>query len=218
MAEIIPAIIAKNFDELHDKIKQVERFADWTQLDIMDGKFVPNETWNNPVELKVESKKWKVNIEAHLMIMEPWKFIDEWIESGAKRIIVHYESFAGHLDKISEIADKVKNAGLEFSIAINPSTPWNILESYLDKIDIVFMMTVEPGFSGQNFIGTVLLKTADFKNNFPEKRVEVDGGINMETAEKAIAAGADILAAGSFIYKHPRGVGAAIIELNGVKK
>src|SRR3989338_5009533 len=215
MAEIIPAIIAKNFDELHKKIKQVEGFADWAELDIMDGKFVSNKTWNNPVELKVESKKWKVNIEANLMIMEPWKGIDDWIDSGAKRIIVHYESFAGHLDKIGEIADKVKKAGLEFSVAINPATPWNVLEPYLDNIDIIFMMTVEPGFGGQNFIETVLLKITDFKNNFPEKRVEVDGGINMETAEKAIAAGADILAAGSFIYKHPRGVSAAIIELKG---
>ncbi|OWK26745.1 MAG: hypothetical protein US76_03425 [Parcubacteria group bacterium GW2011_GWA2_38_13b] len=215
MVEIIPAIIAKSFDELHEKIKQVEGFADWAQLDIMDGKFVSNKTWNNPVELKVESKKWKVKIEAHLMIMEPWKSINEWIESGVKRIIVHYESFIGHLDKIGEIVDKVKNAGLEFSVAINPATPWSVLGSYLDKIDIVFMMTVEPGFGGQKFIETVLLKVGDFKNNFPEKRVEVDGGINVETAGKVIAVGADILAAGSFIYKHRQGIGAAIKELKG---
>lgn len=218
MAKIIPAIIAKNFNEFHEKIKQAGDFVDWIQIDVMDGKFVPNITWNSPVELKVEDLNLKVDIEAHLMIMEPWKYINEWIESGVKRIIVHYESFIGHFDQIDKIADKVKNAGLEFSVAINPATSWDVLGPYLDKIDIVLIMTVEPGFGGQIFIENILDKIRDFKRKFPGKIVEVDGGINLETAAMAVKAGADILAVGNFIYKHPQGVGAAIAELNVIKK
>lgn len=210
MAEIIPAIIAKDFNELHEKIKKVENFVDWIQIDIMDGKFVPNITWNNPVELKAKSQKLKVNIEAHLMIEEPWSYMEKWIESGVKRIIVHYESFIGNFEKLDNVLRMIKKNGVETAIAINPKTPWETIGNWINELDLILMMTVEPGFGGQNFIESVLLKIADFKNNFSKKCVEVDGGINLETAVMAVGAGADILVAGNFIYQYPKGAGKAI--------
>mgnify|MGYP001591035902 CR=1 FL=1 len=210
MAEIIPAIIAKNFDELHEKIKKVENFVDWVQIDVMDGKFVPNSTWNNPAELKELSRQTGVNLEAHLMIEKPWDYIEKWIESGVKRIVVHYESFIGDFEKMDNVLGIIKKSGIEIAVAINPKTPWESIKKWVNRSDVIFMMTVEPGFGGQVFMENVLDKIRDFKKNFPEKIVEVDGGINLETAGKAIGAGADILAVGNFIYQYPEGAGKAI--------
>lgn len=213
MIEIVPAIIAKNFDELHEKIKKVEDFVDWAQLDIMDGKFVPNTTWNNPYELQVISSNLQVKLEAHLMIERPWEFIDKWIKSGVKRIILHFESFGDDFEKLDETIRKIKDSNIQAAIAVNPSTPWESLRHFVDKIDVMFMMTVEPGFGGQEFIEDVLYKITDFKKHFPNTPVEVDGGIKVGTAKKVARAGADILGAGSFIYNHPEGIEGAIQNL-----
>lgn len=209
-AEIIPAIIAKDFDELREKIKKAENFVDWIQVDIMDGKFVPNITWNNPAELKVESKKLKVNLEAHLMIEKPWDYVEKWAESGVKRIIVHYESFIGNFDKMDNVLGIIKKSGIETAIAINPKTPWESIKKWINELDMVLMMTVEPGFGGQVFTENILNKIRDFKKNFPEKMVGVDGGINLATAAMAVGAGADILATGNFIYQYPEGAEKAV--------
>lgn len=213
MAEIIPAIIAKDFDELREKIKKAENFVDWIQVDIMDGKFVPNITWNNPAELKEFSGQTKVNLEAHLMIEKPWDYMEKWAESGVKRIIVHYESFIGNFDKMDNVLGIIKKSGIETAIAVNPKTPWESIKKWINELDVVLMMTVEPGFGGQVFMENILDKIRDFKKNFSGKMVGVDGGINLATAAKAVEAGADILAAGNFIYQYPEGAEKAIKEI-----
>lgn len=210
MAEIIPAIIAKDFNELREKIKKAENFVEWVQVDIMDGKFVPNITWNNPAELTELSDQTRVNLEAHLMIEKPWDYMEKWAESGVKRIIVHYESFVGNFDKMDNVLGIIKKSGIETAIAINPKTPWKSMGKWVNESDMVLMMTVEPGFGGQDFMKSILNKISDFKKNFPGKIVEVDGGINLATAVMAIEAGVDILAVGNFIYQYPEGVKKAI--------
>lgn len=217
MIEIIPAIIAKSFEEIHEKIKKVEGLVDWVQLDIMDGKLVPNTTWNNPGELKVEnqSASWrtKVNLEAHLMIEKPWEHIDDWIASGVKRIIIHFESFRDNFNKIEAVIKKIKDNNLEVALAVNPSTPLDAVKYLANKVDIIFVMAVEPGFGGQMFKDDILHKISDLRKRYPDNSIEVDGGIIVGTARLVAAAGANILVSGSFIYKHPEGAGRAISEL-----
>jgi len=145
MIEIIPAIIPKFFQEIEEKIKLVEPYVDWVQLDVMDGKFVNNSTWNNPNDLK--SLNTNLNLEVHLMINNPEEAIDDWIESGVKRIIIHYES----TDKHKEIIEKVKRAGLEIGLAINPETSIEVIDEFYKDIDLVLIMSVNPGFGNQDF-------------------------------------------------------------------
>jgi ribulose-phosphate 3-epimerase len=213
MIEIIPAILVDNFEELREKIKSVNGFVDRVQIDVMDGKFVNNITWNNPKELKSLAFEIDAKMEVHLMIESPWDHIDDWLESGVKRIIFHIESFNCDFERVRNILKKIKNHGIETSIALNPKTSWKTVEPFIENIDVIFMMTVEPGFGSQKFIPDVLNKIADFKKKFPEKDVEVDGGICVGVAKEAVKAGADILAAGSFIFKHPEGVEKAIAYL-----
>ncbi len=195
MIEIIPAIIAKDFNELKEKIKKVEPYVDWAQLDVMDGKFVENITWNNPEELK--KLETKVNLEAHLMIENPEKIIDQWIDSGVKRITFHY----GSTDKHGEILDKIKEKGLEAGIAINPGMPIEVIEDFVPKLDLILVMTVEPGRGGQELIPDTLAKVKRLQDIYPDKKIQVDGGVNLENARELIKTGADILAGGSVIFK-----------------
>lgn len=205
MFEIIPAIIAKNFFELRKKIKKIEPYVRWVQLDIMDGLFVENATWREPRDLK--NLETGLNLEAHLMIERPEESIDAWIKSGVKRIIFHYEA----TDKGKEIIAKIKKAGLEAGLAVNPETPLSILETFFgdlvlkwglgsQKIDLVSFLTVQPGRGGQKFIEDVFDKIRSFRQVYPDIKIEADGGINLETAKKAVEAGADILVSGSYIF------------------
>ena len=197
MTQVIPAIIAKDFEELKDKIKQIEPFVEWAQLDVMDGKFVDNATWNNPSDLK--KLKTNLKLEAHLMVEKPEEVIDNWIKSGVKRIIIHYEA----TKKLDKIIKKIQDAGLEASIAINPETSANELSPFLNVSSIlsVLIMTVRPGRGGQEFIEATLGKIRALRERDENVKIEVDGGINLETAQKVVRAGADILAVGSAIFK-----------------
>ncbi|MBU4030981.1 ribulose-phosphate 3-epimerase [Patescibacteria group bacterium] len=197
MTQVIPAIIAKDFEELKDKIKQIEPFVEWAQLDVMDGKFVDNTTWSNPSDLK--KLKTNLKLEAHLMVEKPEDVIDDWIKSGVKRIIIHYEA----TKKLDKIIKKIQDAGLEASIAINPETSANELISFLNVSSIlsVLIMTVRPGRGGQEFIEATLGKIRALRERDENVKIEVDGGINLETAQKVVRAGADILAVGSAIFK-----------------
>lgn len=210
MIKIVPAILVDNFKELREKIKSVDGFVDLIQIDVMDGRFVNNTTWNNPKELTLLATEIVADLEIHLMIVEPWKYIDEWAKSGAKKIIVHMESFNCDFEKIKKTLKSIKDQKIEAAIAVNPNTGWRMAEPFVKDIDTMFMMTVEPGFGGQEFVSGVLNKISDFKKSFPEKSVEVDGGICIGTAKEATKAGADILAAGNFIFKHPEGARKAI--------
>ena len=202
MIQIIPTIIAKDFQELQDKINKVELHAEWAQLDVMDGKFINNITWphaergkTNPVDLK--NFKTNLNLEAHLMINNPEEVIDQWIESGVKRIIFHYES----TKKITEIIDKIKKAGLEVGLAINPETSLEVIGNFIEKIDLVLIMTVNPGFGGQDFLNESVDKIKQLRGEYKDVNIEVDGGINLKTASKVIQAGANFLAVGTAIFK-----------------
>ncbi len=198
---VIPAIIAKDFKELEDKIKRIEPFVEWAQLDVMDGEFVDNTTWpyaepgkNNPSDLK--DLKTNLKLEAHLMIEKPEDIIDDWIKSGVKRIIIHYES----TEKLGEIIKKIQAAGLEAGIAINPETSASVLDSFLN-VSYILIMTVHPGRGGQEFMEATLGKIRALREKYEDVKIEVDGGINLETVQKVVRAGADILAVGSAIFK-----------------
>lgn len=196
MIEVIPAIIAKDFKELKEKIFKVKPYSKWVQLDIMDGNFVPNTTWNKPNDFKATD--FSIFFEAHLMISEPEQYINEWIKSRVKRIIIHIESI--NKDLINEVANKCHRSEVEFGIAINPETSRDILDPILGQIDLVLFLTIRPGFGGQKFLKEVLPKIKSFHQEHPNVKIEVDGGINPETGEKCVRAGADILVSGSYIF------------------
>jgi len=186
MIQIIPAIIAKDFQEFQDKINKVEPYLEWAQLDIMDGKFVNNSTWNKPEELR--NINTNLNLEAHLMVNNPEEAISDWINSGVKRIIFHYEA----TDKHREIIEKIKKSRIEVGIALNPETPINVLDDFIKELDLVLVMTVNPGFGGQGFLNESVDKVKELREEYKNVKIEVDGGINLKTAPKVIKAGANI--------------------------
>ncbi len=195
MIEVIPAIIAKDFKELKEKIKRVEPYVKWVQFDAIDGEFANNHSWNNPEDLK--QLKTNLKLEAHLLIKNPELVIDNWINSGVSRIVFHYSSTEKH----QEIIEKVKKAGLEVGIAINPEISVEIVGQYINQLDLVIVMTVNPGWSGQGFMEDMLGKIEQLRSKYPNVKIGVDGGVNVETAPKVIKAGANILAVGSAIFK-----------------
>ncbi|NQV00726.1 MAG: ribulose-phosphate 3-epimerase [Parcubacteria group bacterium] len=195
MIQIIPTIIAKDFEELQEKIRKVEPYVDWIQLDVMDNKFVDNITWNQPSDLK--DLKTDSNLEVHLMIQNPEDYINNWIESGVKRIIFHYES----TDKHKEIIEKIKQADLGVGIAINPETSIEVIDNFIEELDLVLIMTVHPGFGNQDFLKQTLGKIKELRGKDENVNIEVDGGIDLEIAPKVIQAGANLLAIGSAIFK-----------------
>jgi len=201
MIEIIPTIIPKDVEKIEEKVKLVEPYVEWVQLDIMDGEFVNNTTWpytagkNNPSDLK--NLKTNLNLEAHLMINNPEQVIDQWINSGVKRIIFHYESTNKH----KEIIEKIKEAGLETGLAINPETSIEVIDKFIENLDLILIMTVNPGFGGQDFLNESVDKIKQLREKYKDVNIEVDGGINLETAQLVIKAGANILISGSAIFK-----------------
>ncbi len=197
MIEIIPTIIARNFQEIKDKISRVEPYVNWVQLDIMDGQFVNNATWNEPADLK--NLKTKLNLEVHLMVKEPEKTVDDWLNSGVKRIIIHFEAS----QQIKEVIGKIKKAGLGVGLAINPNTPIEVVKPYIPDLDLILVMTVEPGQGGQKFLDDTLVKIKKLREAYPDVKIEVDGGINPETASGVIKAGANLLVSGTAVFNSP---------------
>ncbi|MBL7155283.1 MAG: ribulose-phosphate 3-epimerase [Candidatus Portnoybacteria bacterium] len=194
MIEVIPAILIKDFQELQEKIKKVEPYVDWVQLDVMDGQFVDNTTWNNPADLK--NLKTNLKLSAQLMIQNPEEHLDEWIDSGVERIIFHYTSTEKH----KEIIEKVKKAGLQVGLAINPETPIEKVDDFIDQLDMVLVMTVQPGRGGQKLLEETLDKIKKLREKYKDVNIETDGGINLETAPKVVQAGANLLASGTAVF------------------
>lgn len=201
MIEVIPAIIAKDFEELKEKIKRVEPYVEWVQFDVIDGKFANNRSWpytergkNNPEDLK--QLETNLKLEAHLLIKNPELAIDNWINSGVSRIVFHYSSTEKH----QEIIKKVKKAGLEVGLAINPEIPIEVIDQHINQLDLVIVMTVNPGWSGQEFMEDMLAKIKKLREKYKDVKIEVDGGINLETAPKVIQAGANLLASGTAVF------------------
>lgn len=198
MIEIIPTILAKSFKEIKERIRKVENYINWVQLDVMDGKFVDNTTWPY-AEGKIsdlKELKTKVRLEAHLMIEKPEQKIDDWLEN-VDRVIVHYEAS----NNIEDLIKKAKDKGKQIGLAINPETSIEAVNPFLKDLDLVLCMTVQPGWGGQEFKDEVLSKIKTLRMTWPDGNIEVDGGINPETSKKAINAGVNLICAGTYIFK-----------------
>lgn len=220
MVEIVPAIIAKNFHELAKKIRLVEPYVNWVQLDVMDGKFAPEKTWSEPGELK--NLDVSTNIEAHLMVEEPEKLIDKWLNSGAKRILVHYEALKGDLrNKIYDLRNKCEEHGVEFGLVLNLETPiksLSLLHVTGYMLHVVQLMSIaQIGYHGHPFDEKVIHKIKALREKYPDVKISVDGGINLQNAKLVVEAGTDILIVGSTIF-NSQDIGRTIEHLKAQDK
>ena len=201
MKLIAPSILAADFTKLADEIRKVEEAkADLLHLDIMDGHFVPNITFG-PFITEFIVKGTSLPVDAHLMVESPEMWLEPFAEVGAHQITVHYEA----TPHVHRCVQKIRGLGKKAGIAINPSTPVSVLEDILPFVDVVLIMTVNPGFGGQKFIPECLPKISKLhemiaKQNFPTQ-IAVDGGISLENIKKVSQAGAHIFIAGSSIFK-----------------
>ena len=196
---ISPSILSADFANLQRDIELVENSgADWIHVDVMDGHFVPNISIGIPV-VKSLKKIAKLPLDVHLMIENPMKYIPQFIEAGANIITVHYEACSDNLD---EIIEYVHSQGVKIGVSIKPATAPSVLDNYLQKIDLVLVMTVEPGFGGQKFMPDAAEKIQYLRANSPsELIIQVDGGINEQTGAYCKELGANSLVAGNYIYK-----------------
>ena len=203
MAIVAPSLLAANFLKLEDECKMVdESEADWFHLDIMDGRFVPNISFG-PMIVEFVRKTTRKPCDVHLMIHEPGKYAEEFKNAGADHLTVHIET-CPHLHRNIE---QIKALGMKAGVAINPHTIVTELSDVLHEIDIVIMMSVNPGFGGQKFIHHTLEKTRQLRKMIDEKKlnikIEIDGGVTTENASSIMAAGAHVLVAGNTVFKSP---------------
>jgi len=203
MIKIAPSILAADFTKLGDDIKSVES-ADYLHFDVMDGMFVPNISFGIPV-LQSVRKITEMVLDVHLMIEKPARYIQEFIEAGADIVTFHVES--DDPDNILITIDKIKKLGAKTGLSLKPGTDAKKIIPYIDSLDLVLVMTVEPGFGGQKFIGEMLPKISEIRNVInktnPACELEVDGGINIETAKLCVEAGANVLVAGNDLFSAP---------------
>lgn len=192
--EIIPAILVKSEKEFRRKIESVEDIAQTVQIDVMDGKFVPNETFADPERIK--ELNLPMEFEVHLMVEDPLEHLDGWSVAGCARALIHAESVK---DLPAALKD-VKSYGMEAGISINPDTPVSAIEDAIDEADVVQVMGVKPGFMGQEFDPIAIDKVEELRDAYPDLVIEVDGGVSEETAVDLADAGADRLVSGSFIF------------------
>jgi ribulose-phosphate 3-epimerase len=211
--EIVPSILSADFTRLGDHMREadavgVERF----HLDVMDGRFVPNITFG-PLVVAAARRVTRAILEAHLMIVEPERYIPEFVKAGADVILVHQETCPHLHSTLQQIHDLGKRAG----VVINPATPVSTIEDVLPDTDQVLFMSVNPGFGGQKFIDSVLPKVARLRQMVDDRKldcaIEIDGGIAPATAPAAVKAGVNLLVAGASIFAAPEGVAEAIRRL-----
>ena len=201
MKLIAPSMLACNFGDLENEIKMVNNSkANWFHIDVMDGVFVPNISFGTPI-MNVLKKYAKKPLDVHLMIVNPDKYLEKFAELGSEVLTVHIEACT-HLHRTVQ---KIKSLNMKAGVAINPHTPVSSLESIITEVDLVCVMSVNPGFGGQSFIDSTYQKVKDLKlliEKYKSKAlIEIDGGVNSENAKKLSEKGADVLVAGSFVFK-----------------
>jgi len=192
--KISPSILSADFGKLNEDIQTIEEYVDYIHVDVMDGHFVPNISFGIPVMKCINTSK---PLDVHLMISEPEKYIEDFAKAGASIITVHAEV----CNNLSEIISKIKKLGVRAAVSINPDTEVSAIEDVLDEVDMVLVMSVHPGFGGQSFIESVLPKIKKIREMKANLDIEIDGGINAETVKLAKEAGANIIVAGSYIFK-----------------
>ena len=199
-ALVAPSILSADFNNLGKDIEMINQSeADYIHFDVMDGVFVPNISFGIPV-IKHVKKIAEKPLDVHLMIVDPDKFIEPFVEAGASIITVHYE-VCRHLHRTVQL---IKSFGAKASVCLNPHTPVAVLEDIIGDLDMVLLMSVNPGFGGQKFIDNTYKKVAQLRhmidNTKAECKIEIDGGVNYETGKRLLDEGADVLVAGSFVF------------------
>ena len=200
MTKVSPSLLAADFANLTKDIDMINRSeADWLHLDVMDGVFVPNISFGFPV-LQAVAKICQKPLDVHLMIVDPGKFTEQVKALGAYMMNVHYEA-CPHLHRTIQ---QIHDAGMKAGVTLNPHTPVNVLEDIIQDVDMVLLMTVNPGFGGQKFIEHSIQKVQRLKELIQKSGshalIEVDGGVNHETAPRLVEAGVDVLVAGSYVF------------------
>ena len=194
---VAPSLLAADFSKLREEIQEVESHgAEYLHLDVMDGNFVPNISFGAPVISSIR-KHSNLVFDVHLMVENPDRFIKDIVDAGADVITVHAEA-TKHLNRTIQL---IKSYGKKVGVALNPSTPLDVIKYDLKDIDMVLIMTVNPGFGGQAFIERMLQKIRDLRSIDPNIDIQVDGGINNKTSKLVKEAGANILVAGSYLFK-----------------
>lgn len=198
MPEIIPAILVQSRDEFLRRVLLMAPHVGTVQIDVMDGKFVPSATWADPAE--IEQMRLDVPFEVHLMVADPQRVVEDWVRVGARRIIVHEE--AGRRE-VGLAIERVRRGEREAGVSINPLTSVSEIADLLDFVDVVLVMGVTPGASGQQFQPVALEKVRELRRLRPKLRIEVDGGVKIGIAKQLAQAGADGIVAASAIFDAP---------------
>ncbi len=193
---IAPSILSASLSKLQEEVATIERSADWLQVDVMDGHFVPNLSFGAPV---IKQLQTKLPLDIHLMVSNPADRIAEFLALHVAQITFHAEAVMDSVDR-KELIANIRAGGAAAGIALKPATRLDAIDDVIDDIDLVLIMSVEPGFGGQDFLPDVLEKVQELRSTHPDLMIQMDGGINDKTAKECREAGANNLVAGSFVF------------------